>query len=420
MKVSDVMSKQVDFVTPNDRIEKAAFLIFGRGINGIPVCEKRKIVGLITENDILKKFFPTISELVEDTVRATNFEEMEEKASTILSLPVKKIMSKNPVTVKADTPLLRAQSLMNIQKVGRLPVVDDKHNLIGIISKGDVFRSLIGKQLLFSENQDYNDFLSKTYYSTVDWKNRLKYELPDLLKTFEKYNVKTVLDVGCGTGEYSIELAKRGYTVIGVDKSLPMIKESNMQKGVLPRETAENLHFWHEDIEKLLPNLDVTFDAIIFMGNTISHNPNSYLNIIKKASKYLSPNGILIFQITNFQKVIKKDKRLLHFNFTDPHDDIIKEYAFLEYYDNPLKNTTILKTFAILAFERERWKWVGIRNSLMAYMDEKIIRKILTREGFSKIEMFGASFDGKHWDYLFRKPFIPLESSWLNVLAVRK
>lgn len=419
MKVSDVMSKQIDFVSPNDRIEKAALLIFGRSINGIPVCENKKIVGLITENDILNKFFPTISELVEDTVKAKDFEDMEEKASTILSLPVKKLMSKNPTTVSLNTPLLRAQSLMNVRGVGRLPVIDENKNLVGMISKGDVFRSLIGKKLIFTENQDYNDFLSKTYYSTVDWENRLNYEMPDILRVFEKQHVKTVLDVGCGTGEYSIELAKRGYTVVGVDRSLPMIEESNIQRAKLNEKTAENLHFWHKNIEELLPELDITFDAIIFMGNTISHNPNNYLSIIKKASKYLSPNGILIFQITNFQKVIKKDNRLLHFNFTDPHDDIIKEFAFLEYYDNPIKNT-ILKTFAILSSDRQRWKWSGVRNSLMAYTDEKIMREILAREGFKTTEMFGASFDGRHWDYLFRKPFIPLESDWLNIVAVKK
>jgi len=94
MKVRDVMSRQVDFVKPDDKVERAALIIFGRNINGVPVCEGKKVVGFITESDILKKFYPTIQEFIEDSVHESNFEEMEEKAMTILSLPVSTLMSK--------------------------------------------------------------------------------------------------------------------------------------------------------------------------------------------------------------------------------------------------------------------------------------------------------------------------------------
>lgn len=418
MKVADVMSKQVDYVNPGDHVEKVALLIFGRGVNGIPVCEKnKKLVGMITENDILKKFFPSISEFIEDTVHEANFEDMEEKAETIMSLPVSQIMSKKLTVVKLSTPLLRAQSLMNIKDIGRLPVVDDNGKLLGIVSKGDVFRSLIGEKLLFTEDVDYNDFLSRTYYSTVDWDNRLKYELPDLLKVFKQHNVKSVLDVGCGTGEYSVALAAHGYSVVGIDRSKSMISEANRRKVGLSSKNYGNIHFWHKNTEDFLYDLDVPYDAILFMGNTISHNPDNYRHLIKSSANYLSEDGILVFQITNFQKVIKTNNRLLSFNFANPTDESIKEYGFLEFYDNPVKAKTILKTFAILASDGRRWKWSGIRNSLMAYTDEARIKSILKNERFGKIETYGGSFDGKHWDYLFRKPFKPLESDWLNVIA---
>ena len=93
MKVSDVMSKQVDYVRPTDKVEQAVMLIFGRGINGVPVCEGKKVIGFVTEQDILNKFFPTIHELIQDAVHEANFDAMEEKAATILSLPIQKIMA---------------------------------------------------------------------------------------------------------------------------------------------------------------------------------------------------------------------------------------------------------------------------------------------------------------------------------------
>ncbi len=417
MKVADVMSKQVDYVRPSDKVQKVALLIFGRNINGIPVLEGKKLVGLVAETDILTKFFPTVSELIEDQVHEANFEEMEEKASTIMSMPVSQIMSRNPTVVKANTPLLRAQSLMNVKNVGRLPVVDEQGRLLGIVSKGDVFRSLIGEKLIFTENEDYNDFLSKTYYSTVDWEDRLKHELPDLLKVFREHKVKTVLDVGCGTGEHSIEFAKNGFTAVGVDRSTSMISEANRRKVGLSSKVYGNVHFWHRDTEDLIYELDIKYDAILFMGNTISHNPENYRHLIKSAANCLSENGVMIFQITNFEKVLKRDKRVLGFNFVPGVDDQVREYCFIEFYDHPIKNKTILKSFVILASDGKRWKSSGIRNSLMAYTDEARIKSILKNEGFTKIETFGGSFDGRNWDYLFRKPFKPLESDWLNVVA---
>ena len=62
MKVSDVMSKQVDFVSTNTSVKDVCRLIFGRGINGVPVCKGKKVVGFVTERDILSKFYTSIQD----------------------------------------------------------------------------------------------------------------------------------------------------------------------------------------------------------------------------------------------------------------------------------------------------------------------------------------------------------------------
>ncbi len=419
MKVADVMTKQVDYVRPTDKVEKAALLIFGKNIS-VPVCEGKKLVGIVTEDDVLKHFYPKASDLMEAKSLDGNFSLLQEKAATIMSIPVSKIMSKRPVTVRDDAPLTKAQALMHEKGVGSLPVIDEDNRLVGLVSKGDVFRSLIGEKVQFLENEDYNDFLSNTYYSTVDWENRLKYELPDLLKLFKEHNVKTVLDVGCGTGEHSIELAKHGFSVIGNDRSMSMIAEANRNKIDLSSDKYSNVHFWHKDTEDLLYDLDLKFDAIMIMGNTLSHNPENYRHLIKKCIDCLSENGILIIQVTNFEKVLKTDKRLLNFSFVPTNEEPLQEFSFLEFYDNPIRDKTILKTFAILASDGKRWKVAGIRNTLMAYTNEARIKTLLKNEGLAKIKTFGGSFDGRHWDYLFRKPFKALESDWLNIVATRK
>lgn len=421
MIVADVMSKHVDSVSENTKVEKLSIIIFGRGINGVPVCRNKKVVGFVTERDILAKFYPSVQEYVEDPFSSSDFEGMEAKVRHIFEMNASEIMSRNPATVTPETPLLRAQSLMFIEKIGRLPVVDDKGNLVGIISKGDIFRALVGDKLLFSEDQDYTDWLSKTYYASVDTEDRLKHEIPDLLKVFSENGVKRILDVGCGTGDHVIDLAKRGFDVAGIDRSRVMIAEANKRKNGMSEAAKNKGKFIEADVEKIAPKFKKEpFDAVIFMGNTISHNPGKYRETIKNASNLLTDKGIMIFQVTNFEKVLKTQKRLLSFNFAKIKDEPTKEYAFLEFYDEPNeREKTILKTFAVLVSSGGRWKSSGVRNSLMAYANKENLKEVLLKNGFRKISFYGGSFDGKNWDYLFRKPFDPLQSDWLNVVAER-
>lgn len=147
MKVASAMSTKVDFVTPKSRVKEISKLIFHHHINGVPVIKGKKLVGFITERDILHQFLPTMREYMEDPVNEANFEKMEKKISYILGLTADKIMAKHLVTIKPDAPLLEAQSLMFVNKIGRLPVVDKKNNLIGIIAKADIFKYLVGNKL---------------------------------------------------------------------------------------------------------------------------------------------------------------------------------------------------------------------------------------------------------------------------------
>lgn len=147
MKVANAMSRKVDFVTPKHKVREIAKLIFGHHINGVPVLKNRKVIGFITERDILHQFFPSMREYMEDPVNEANFEKMEKKISRIFELTAEKIMSRRPITVSPDSPLLEAQSLMFMNKIGRLPVVDKRGKILGIIAKGDIFKYLVGKRI---------------------------------------------------------------------------------------------------------------------------------------------------------------------------------------------------------------------------------------------------------------------------------
>ena len=86
MKVSDVMSTSIDYVSTNTKVRDVCRLIFGRGINGVPVCKEKKVIGLISERDILSKFYPSMQEYMEDPLHEGNFEKMEEKVMRFATL----------------------------------------------------------------------------------------------------------------------------------------------------------------------------------------------------------------------------------------------------------------------------------------------------------------------------------------------
>jgi len=106
----------------------------------------------------------------------------------------------------------------------------------------------------------------------------------------------TILDIGCGTGRHTIELAKRGYTVVGIDLS-----DSQLARA---REKAERQGL-HIDFKKLdareLP-FENEFDAAIMLcegGFSLMETDEMNFEILKNAANALKDNGKLIFTTLN-------------------------------------------------------------------------------------------------------------------------
>lgn len=148
MKVKNAFNKKVGYITSDSTLLDAAKFIFGHNHKGIPVVnDHKKVIGFITEQDIMSRMFPNISDLMEDYVHERDFEAMENNLKNILTQKVKNVMSKKVISIHKDDALLKAESIMKLKDISRLPVVDDKGVLIGIISKGDIFRVLVSRKM---------------------------------------------------------------------------------------------------------------------------------------------------------------------------------------------------------------------------------------------------------------------------------
>jgi len=151
LKVKEVMSKPVITVTPETLVKEAALLLGEKDISGVPVIDAGKIVGVFSEADILRSIkttkkdlrliYPSVSSLGIAFQEEVTQREILEAYDEIGHRPVKEVMSKDVVTIESDTPLNEAIVKMVRKGINRLPVVD-KHELVGMVTRGDVIRGL--------------------------------------------------------------------------------------------------------------------------------------------------------------------------------------------------------------------------------------------------------------------------------------
>ncbi|MEK7517421.1 MAG: CBS domain-containing protein [Patescibacteria group bacterium] len=417
MKVSDIMQTQVDFVETDIPLRGVARLIFGRGINGVPVCKGKKVVGFVTERDILSKFYPSMQDYIEDPVHSADFEGMEKKLDEILDLPVSKIMSHTPTTITADTPLLKAQSTMMVKKIGRLPVVDDKGGLIGLLSKSDIFRAVVGDKLPFEQDEKFHDWVSRRYDTLMDWKARLEKEIPDLVGLFKKENAKTILEIGSSTGEHGIALAKEGFHVVGVDRSARMIYESSQKIKTLSDTVRQRVNFVHTEYKNLNQVLSgVGFDAAIFMGGALTHILDP-LQALKEVNKVMNKKAVIVCQMPNYEKILKSYKRLYDFAVRKSPYPEEREQLFLRFYD-PKEEGFLTLNICVFSRGKKKWVFKGMNSLPIVQHDKESTTSLFKKISFSNLSYYGGE-KGFFYDYLFRKPFKPTQSDVLVVVAKR-
>jgi CBS domain-containing protein/SAM-dependent methyltransferase len=417
MKVSNIMSTSVDFVSENTKVIDVCRLIFGRGINGVPVCRGKKIIGFVTERDLMSKFFPSMEEFVIDPFREGNFEEMEEKADQIFSFTADKIMSKIVAVASPETPVLKAQSLMLVHDIGRLPIVNDKGELIGLVTNGDIFRAIVGDRLPYAGEEEYHDWQVRHYDVITNWEERLKSEIPDLTNLFNKYKVKNIVDIGYGTGEHDIALAKEGFSVTGIETSSLMHKAANEKRKKLPRTISKDLVFMYGNYVDFFSGKKGKFDAAIFMGNTYAHLFTSYKEVLKATSHALrSRNAVIVLQIINVEKMLTVNNRVFDINFGAPKTKFPVEQAFLRFFDPPrAKDGNVALSTVVFDFDGKKWKFRSINSTPVIDLDRDKIRELFKKNGFSNVSFYGGKFLG----HLFKESFSPKGSDCLNVVAIK-
>jgi CBS domain-containing protein len=146
-KAKEFMTKNVIAVKENESIKHLFKLLDKGGILGVPVIDgKRRVIGIVTETDLIKHFTtlkaPSSVNLLGGIVYLDNIQDFNKQLKEHCAETVKDLMFKPTITVTENTTLLEILNIMSDNQITRLPVVNSKKQLTGIITRTDVVHQL--------------------------------------------------------------------------------------------------------------------------------------------------------------------------------------------------------------------------------------------------------------------------------------
>lgn len=118
MKVKEMMHKGVEWVSPDTSITAIAEMMQEGDIGAIPVGENDRLVGMVTDRDLA----------VRGLVKGTD----------ISKLTAKDVMTKGVTWCRDSDSATEAARLMETKHIRRLPVIDEKKRMVGMLSLGDL------------------------------------------------------------------------------------------------------------------------------------------------------------------------------------------------------------------------------------------------------------------------------------------
>jgi 2-polyprenyl-3-methyl-5-hydroxy-6-metoxy-1,4-benzoquinol methylase len=157
-----------------------------------------------------------------------------------------------------------------------------------------------------NEWEEFFDWHAPEYMNNSFTKNTLV-EVDFIIEELDLPQGSRILDVGCGTGRHSVELARRGYSVTGVDISSGMLAEAKETA----RKAGVEVEWIHADATQF--KSDKMFDAAICLcegafgllgmdGDPFEHE----LSILRNINSALKPNGKIILTVVNGLAMIRK------------------------------------------------------------------------------------------------------------------
>ena len=222
---------------------------------------------------------------------------------------------------------------------------------------------------------------SAEWYDVILGRDEYEKNAKFVSQQLHKFNVKTVLELACGSGLYLFPLNKNGFDVEGLDISKEMLD--------VARKRSKAIKLYKQDMTKF--NTKKKYDAILILNSGLALLPNQSLidKTIKQSQKNLNANGILLIDLPNHKKEIKEsnlDQEYEKYKIPNGKIDVVFRHRkngnkWIEEWDGFVKQGNKLSQFK-------------------EYYEEFIyspqaIEKSLKNHGFKILKVFGSRRGGK-------------------------
>lgn len=145
MKVRDIMTAEVVAAEPDTSVQLVARLMAGRGISGVPVVEDGRVVGIVTELDLIVRNTrlepPAFFALLDGRIPLETPGHYRKRLEHMLGTLVRDVMTEKVETIGPDEELETLAELMVKRRVNPVPVVEGGR-LAGIVSRSDIIRMM--------------------------------------------------------------------------------------------------------------------------------------------------------------------------------------------------------------------------------------------------------------------------------------
>ena len=135
MFISEFMTRKVVTVSSNTTLDRASWMLHAHNVRRLPVVDNGKLVGLVGEK------------IIAAALPLSTATQSELEAAGTLATMVHHIMNKEVVTVTPDTTAETALAIAQENHVGSLVVVNEKHEVVGIVTTNDFVNKILNPLL---------------------------------------------------------------------------------------------------------------------------------------------------------------------------------------------------------------------------------------------------------------------------------
>jgi len=144
----DIMIKKVITIKRDASVDELSELLVKNKISGVPVVDDSgSLVGIATEGDLIVQdadlHFPRYFKLLDSIIYLESLNKFKRNLKKYLGTKVEDVMTSKVKTAGTDTPVSEVANIIIRDNVNRVPVLNKKGGLVGIITRADIVKSMI-------------------------------------------------------------------------------------------------------------------------------------------------------------------------------------------------------------------------------------------------------------------------------------